>query len=544
MGISRSITEVEFKVLNRDTWLPNEGRNTAYLRIDNWNDYLYYTLFQVKVFDENGKGYELGDVKIAYKGQDEGRDNATSQKLDTHFSYLSDDYFSLGQTTEYYKQLSTMPAEARKNYLEGINDLVTHPELLTTIKDEKVFGISLLRDVYIASIRGKFKNVLDGNNESTPFQFYFIRDENERMSGVQLYFDVGVDTKPPTNIHALIGRNGVGKTSVLNGIISAIRGLENNQQCRIEPRDHRYNSNDKDYFSSLISVSFSAFDPFMPPTEQPDPAKGTCYFYLGLKKPGDDEQLLGFKELRTECIRSLMNCFTQPDKAERWVNVIQKLSSDTNFAEMNLGNLKEFYHALAKKYRIEEYSDTIEYKIRKQKMKEEYEHYVLSILKRMSSGHSVVFMTITRLVEKVDERSLVLLDEPESHLHPPLLSAFIRALSDLLISRNAIAIIATHSPVVLQEVPRDCVWKLFRHGKSMEIDRPKIETFGESVSDLTTEVFGLEVSNSGFHGLLKESVDEGKSYKDIIDEFNNQIGFEGRALLKVMISERDRDAQQ
>ncbi len=77
----------------------------------------------------------------------------------------------------------------------------------------------------------------------------------------------------------------------------------------------------------------------------------------------------------------------------------------------------------------------------------------------------------------------------------------------------------------------------------MEIDRPKIETFGESVSDLTTEVFGLEVSNSGFHGLLKESVDEGKNYKYIIDEFNNQIGFEGRALLKVMISERDRDLQ-
>jgi predicted ATPase len=535
---------MDFQVLNRTTWLPNEGRNTAYLRIDNWNDYLYYTLFQVKVFDGNGKGYELGGVKIAYKGQEEGGANATSKKIETHFSKLSEDFFSLGQSTEYYKKLSSMPKEIRTDYLNGLNDLVAHPELISIIEDEKVFSTSLLRDVYIASIRGKFRSVLDGNNESTPFQFHFIREENERMSGIQLYFDVGVDTKPPTNIHALIGRNGVGKTTVLNGIISAIRGLENNQQCRIEPRDHRYSSDDKDYFSSLLSVSFSAFDPFTPPSEQPDPAKGTCYFYLGLKKPSDDEQLLGFNELRTECIRSLMNCFTQQDKAERWVNVIQKLSSDTNFAEMNLGNLKEFYQALAKKYRIEERSDTIEYKNRKQKMKEEYEQYVLSILKRMSSGHSVVFMTITRLVEKVDERSLVLLDEPESHLHPPLLSAFIRALSDLLISRNAIAIIATHSPVVLQEVPRDCVWKLFRHGKSMEIDRPKIETFGESVSDLTTEVFGLEVSNSGFHGLLKESVDEGKSYKDIIDEFNNQIGFEGRALIKVMISERDRYIQQ
>ena len=57
---------MDFQVLSRSSRLPSEGRNTAYLRIDNWNDYLYYTLFQATVFDEDGKGYELGDVKIAY----------------------------------------------------------------------------------------------------------------------------------------------------------------------------------------------------------------------------------------------------------------------------------------------------------------------------------------------------------------------------------------------------------------------------------------------------------------------------------------------
>ena len=254
MGISRNITKMEFEVLSRGAWPPNEGRDTAYLCIDNWNDYSYYTLFQVKVFDENGKGYELGSVKIAYKGQEEGNTNATSKKIETHFYELSEDFFSLGQHTEYYKELSSMSKETRLCYLKGINDLVAYPELIPIIENETVFGTSLLRNVYIASIRGKFRSVLDGNNESTPFKFRFIRDENEKMSGVQLYFNVGVDTKPPTNIHAIIGRNGVGKTTVLNGIISAIRGLENNQQCRIEPREHRYSSNDKDYFSSLISL--------------------------------------------------------------------------------------------------------------------------------------------------------------------------------------------------------------------------------------------------------------------------------------------------
>ena len=78
----------------------------------------------------------------------------------------------------------------------------------------------------------------------------------------------------------------------------------------------------------------------------------------------------------------------------------------------------------------------------------------------------------------------------------------------------------------------------------MRIDRPKIETFGESVSDLTTEVFGLEATSSGFHNLLQESVNEGKSYHQILEDFNHQIGFEGRALLKVMIADRGRGGQE
>ena len=40
-----------------------------------------------------------------------------------------------------------------------------------------------------------------------------------------------------------------------------------------------------------------------------------------------------------------------------------------------------------------------------------------SIFKRLSSGHKIVLLTITRLVEVVEEKTLVLIDEPEAHLH-------------------------------------------------------------------------------------------------------------------------------
>ena len=55
------------------------------------------------------------------------------------------------------------------------------------------------------------------------------------------------------------------------------------------------------------------------------------------------------------------------------------------------------------------------------------------IFNGLSSGHKIVLLTITKLVEMVSEKTLVILDEPELHLHPPLLSSFIRSLSHLLI---------------------------------------------------------------------------------------------------------------
>lgn len=135
-------------------------------------------------------------------------------------------------------------------------------------------------------------------------------------------------------------------------------------------------------------------------------------------------------------------------------------------------------------------------------------------------------------------RTLILMDEPEAHLHPPLLSAFIRALSDLLINRNGVAIIATHSPVVAQEVPSTCIWKISRHGVSSDAERPEIETFAETVSILTREIFGLEVDCSGFHRTIRDIVEQEDTFEAVIDRFDDEIGAQGQALVRAMLHRR------
>jgi predicted ATPase len=520
---------ITFKLIERSNDIPDGEPNSAYLKIDHWNDYAYVTMFNLYVYDEHGVKHEIGQVKIGFVGQDSSK--STYGSLDKSFNCLPNNYFSLGQDIDYYQNLASLSTQLKEHILKDLNDMVFNSSFVDLAQDEYVFSTSLLRDVSLSVIKGQFKRVLDGLPPLTSFKFSFKRLEQANMSGIDLSFSVKESSKPSTNIHAIIGRNGVGKTTLLNNMIDSLTRRGGGECNFFTQKLSKEVPIESDYFSSLVSVSFSAFDPFDPPNEQVDPSKGTCYFYIGLKDRKNPKTHLTIPALQEDCVKALTDCFQHKNKAKRWNDAINKLSSDENFDQMNLAILKEKYQEL-RKNRSSTQSDSIDFK-------KLYYQRIQSYLDGMSSGHAIVLLTITKLVATVEEKTLVLLDEPESHLHPPLLSAFVRALSDLLYDRNGVAIIATHSPVVLQEVPKSCVWKLDRAGSVCTSVRPDIETFGENVGTLTSEVFGLGVSKSGFHDLLTKSVESGDTYQGILEQYKYQLGIEGRTLLKTLILHRD-----
>lgn len=522
---------MEFRVIKRDTKIAGAHSNVVFLRIDQWNDYSFVTQFQMVVYDKHGNSNNIGDVKIGFKGQT--IETATYEKLSDEFTELNDEYFSLGASIGFYKSISMLGDDGR-NILKRLNDLASTPSLVEKIRDEEVFSVSLLRDTSLSVIRGQYQRVLNGGKELTDFVFSYVREGSEKFSSIKINFDVFVESKPTTNIHAIIGRNGVGKTTLLNDMINAITNPPDSMGKFIDQSGWRESDIDKEYFSSLVSVSFSAFDPFIPPKDQPDPAKGTCYYYIGLKDVRTKGYHRDTDSLQGDCCKALTTCFNDPDKDKLWCNAIDALGYDENFSSADLMRLRE--HFFETKKAIKKQIDSNDFKGR-------YLGEIKPTLDGLSSGHAIVLLTITRLVATVQEKTLVLIDEPESHLHPPLLAAFVRALSELLLAMNGVSIIATHSPVVLQEIPKSCVWKVYRQGDNTLVDRPKIETFAENLGTLTSEVFSLEVELSGFHNMLTMSVNTGKSYQEIIREYNEQIGYEGRAILKALIAERDKDQE-
>ncbi|SCA56749.1 conserved hypothetical protein [Candidatus Terasakiella magnetica] len=506
---------MNFFILGDKQYVPSSGHNVAYLKRDNWNDYSFVTMFYLTLYDEYGKCHEIGNVKIGFKGQTTTQSTHTT--ISSPFQTLPETYFSLGLGAEYYHTISTELSDTSAvSIFTALNDIAYNDKYLDVAINEEVFSTSLLRDVSMAAIKGQFRRILTGGAPLTDFKFTYERPDEEKLGGVSLEFRVKATSTPSTNIHAIIGRNGVGKTTLLNGMIEGLTQGDDASGAFYDDENWQPEPIDNEYFSSLVSVSFSAFDPFDPPADQPDPTLGTCYYYIGLKDPSDEfsDALKSLPVLHKDFIKNLAQCLSQKDKKKRWLKAITSLESDENFAAMNL---RSFADLPSKEVKV----------------------IARKIIKRMSSGHAIVLITMTKLVATVEEKTLVLIDEAESHLHPPLLSAFTRALSELLHDRNGVALIATHSPVVLQEIPKSCVWKITRSGLSVSTSRPEIETFGENVGVLTREVFGLEVAKSGFHQLLADAVATGDTYETIIYNYGNQLGFEGQAILKSMIFQRD-----
>jgi predicted ATPase len=512
---------ISFIVLKDKENPAGKGRDLVQLSPGDWDDYSFKTSFNITFFDSHGRRFELGTTKIGFVGQLE---SWSLEKIPVKFSNLPPEWFSLGQDVEYYKAFKSLPTELGILILEALRDVVVDKNNFNRAEDEAVFSQSLMRGVSLSVINGQFTRVLAGKPVITDFSFQYLDPGDERNAAIELDFQVLASSKPPTNLHVLIGRNGVGKTTLLNNMVGAILKTSQAGVSRgYFLETHQWSSSVElpgDYFSSVVSVSFSAFDPFVPPLDQPDRTRGIAYFYVGMKNSRSD-RVDGLAlppktnvELANDFLASFKSCMNQPSKRDRWLSAIQQLESDENFADMSLGSLADMEGSRALKL-------------------------AKSIVERMSSGHSIVLLTITKLVELVEEKTLVLMDEPESHLHPPLLSAFTRALANLLQDRNGVAIIATHSPVVVQEVPKSCVWKLFRLRTSGRSDRPERETFGENVGILTREIFGLEVVKSGFHAMLQLAVQDGGTFESISHAYNDQLGVEARSILSSLIAIRD-----
>src|SRR5271165_6993334 len=511
-----------FKVLPYRSRTPAQAVSQAYLLTDAWDDWFKYsTLYSLVIFDEDGARHAIGGVKI---GEFAMAEDQRRPRIPDDFDALDERFFSLGQDDSYYHDLNRLGGAIRDRVLRGLRDVALDNDLFERALAEAVTGTSLLRSVTRSTVTGQFRRMAVGGARLTNYEFSYAARRHTRRGDpltLTLSFTVAPESYPPTNVHVLIGRNGVGKTTLLNDMAQAIVD-EDADADAVGAFTSQMGGFGGRLFTSLVSVTFSAFDPFEPLPTRQNKSEGVQYDYIGLKhvEPGRDGRPRPPKSpdaLSIEFGDSVLIC-RQGARVGRWRRALEMLQADPIFNDAKVSSLAR---------------SGVEV--------EEIKVEARRLFKNLSSGHKIVLLTVTRLVETVEEKTLVLLDEPEAHLHPPLLSAFVRALSDLLINRNGVALVATHSPVVLQEVPQSCVWKIRRTGTRSVAERPEVQTFGENVGLLTREVFGLEVSQSGFHKMLRAAVDELPDYDRVVRRFKGELGDEARAIVQGLLAARNGD---
>lgn len=482
-------------------------RSEAFLIEDRWDDWgKYRTQFALVIFDDEGVRHDIGSVKIGQVGLKPSRTVGPGQRapeIKSPFAALGPKHFSLGQDETYFEALWALGGTLAEEVLKSLRDVAFDLALYEKHGDEDVMGESLMRFVADSTVRGKFQRLATGDPALSAFDFDFALAAKKGVESPVLEFRVTPYRLPPSNVHVIIGRNGVGKTRLLQGLAqSVVAPDEQNAIGTLVINDDA----DTWSFSGLIYVSFSAFDDFKlpPPKDSVFRAAQVSLTGGGSVSPKDGKPT---KTGAAQFAASLGVC-RRGLRRQRWIDAVSALESDPLFKAIEVVDLADV--------------DADDWKAR-----------ATELYGNLSSGHAVVLLTITKLVELVDEKALVLIDEPEGHLHPPLLSALVRSISSLLTKRNAVAIIATHSPVVLQEVPSRCVWRLRRSGPLVNADRPTIQTFGGNVGVLTNEVFGLEVTSSGFHTLLESEIAAaGSDYDAVIHRFNGQLGSDARAIAR------------
>lgn len=376
---------------------------------------------------------------------------------------------------------------------------------------------SLFRFVSYSLYIRQFRRIARGEAVLTSYNFsYIIKNDNPFVSDCELKFFVTPDVLPPTNVHAIIGSNGIGKTTLIKHMIKSICIDENTYGT------FRYSEIDDEYgiFENIVCVSFNPFDDYSEIESFSDKFK-----YIGIRKeyePYDEfayedghAELSLLKDISRNFIDSLEHCIVDITKREDLKDILGKLEEECN---------------LSYNYDFELDIDVLD----PNDLSE-----VETLFSHLSAGHKVILSIITRCIDMLVEKSIVFIDEPENHLHPPLLSFLIRGISKMLIKRNGVAIISTHSPIVLQEIPRSSVWILNREGNVINARRPDIETFGTNLGVLTHEIFGYEVKGTGFNTLLQNVVDKYDNYESVLDEFNNQLGDEAKSIVRIILKQKE-----
>ncbi|MBQ0740011.1 hypothetical protein J9332_37570, partial [Aquimarina celericrescens] len=107
----------------------------------------------------------------------------------------------------------------------------------------------------------------------------------------------------------------------------------------------------------------------------------------------------------------------------------------------------------------------------------------------------------------------------------------IRTIHIILNTYKSFCILATHSPVIVQEIPSKYIRIFDRQDNVPMIYSPTIECFGENLSQISNTVFKVDEEKELYKTQLDELINQDKSFKEINDLFEHGLSLNARIYL-------------
>ena len=439
------------------------------------------------------------------------------------------EFYTLQPDMESYRKLIGGLGELRaRGLLASINDLVvvgrsqSPPSWLDEVMNSNQFNFSFMRNSETFFALRNAESLLGGLDA-------------EEMSGISnqlhLSFKLSTFQNPheidfrfendgilPKRIAVVIGKNGVGKSQSLAHIVDSL--LHGDLDGLRDP------INGRPIINRLLAVSSpgETYTTFPPPPRFASRIKYRQIF-LSRRQRGNSE--LGLGQVLVELSRS-----EESIKAKaRWsffceairpvvppellyvrvkkanVNTPGWLKEAFPLSELQEGNARR---------RLERWSAV--------DLQADVCRYIDGKHVPLSSGQLTFIRFAIQACLYIENGTLILCDEPETHLHPNFISDFVRLLDKLLEETGSFAILATHSAYFVREVTRSQVIVLRDSGRqTIEVAPVRLKTLGADVGAISAFVFEEEPYGSLVSELGKRLAAEGKSGIEVLKSIEQEL---------------------
>ncbi|MGJ8572365.1 MAG: AAA family ATPase [Hoeflea sp.] len=486
--------KLDFISLARDEIIPPGLKNRFVIQNDNWNDYGSYVRFQLLWFDEQGVRQTIGTTKILQRSKQEAGWGVVDRTAPpSRFSDdIGSDFISLGQSEAYYTWMYETFRDHAQEVLTALHDIAVMPGLASPFETSTVFRNGMMRENVAWRSRrfGSAWSLGQEPNEKTSFSYTCQLSKDEQPFLID--FDFSAVDILPGRVVGVIGRNAVGKTRFLAQMSADLAQVRQVSAAAVDERKRRF-PGEQPLFTRILAVSYSAFDRF----RRPSPHAESSYVYCGIR---DDNGNLSQTGLQRSFRANKARVRDQQRDLD-WVEYIAKILGDSS-----------------------ELSDAV---LRREIAGDQAESEMLG---QLSSGQAILCHFVTGLLAWLQPESLVLFDEPETHLHPNAVANLFVVLTEILKEHKSYAVVATHSPVVIQEIPSKRVMVFSREEGVTDADPLQFESFGESISELTEHVFKTQEAESLYRDAL-DRIAKTKTLEEALDLFTNRLSMNAKSYL-------------